>query len=81
MQLMKAISPDASARLRPFRARNRLGPNTQGVALGYRMMPRWDWEWAAHRRGWVQPVPARIAKIPEPRQGGVFDDGFVEAHV
>jgi hypothetical protein len=25
-------------------------------------------------------VPERIAQFPEPFEGGVFDDGFVEAH-
>ena len=42
------------------------------------MMPRWGWEWAAHRGGWEQPVPDRIAQLPEPRRGGVFDNGFVQ---
>lgn len=26
------------------------------------------------------PVPDRIAQIPEPFEGGVIDDGFVEEH-
>lgn len=25
-------------------------------------------------------VPDRIAQLPEPFEGGVFDDGFVEGH-
>jgi hypothetical protein len=28
----------------------------------------------------VRPVPDRIAQFPKPFEGGVFDDGFVEAH-
>jgi hypothetical protein len=28
----------------------------------------------------LRPVPDRIAQLPEPFEGRVFDDGFVEAH-
>ena len=28
----------------------------------------------------MRPVPDRIAQLPEPFEGGVFDDGFVETH-
>ena len=28
----------------------------------------------------LRPVPDGIAQLPEPRQGGVFEDGFVEAY-
>ena len=28
----------------------------------------------------MRPVPDRIAQLPEPFEGGVFDDGFVEGH-
>ena len=36
-----------------------------------------------HRRSTrreVRPVPDRIAQLLDPRQGRVFDDGFVEGH-
>ena len=56
--------PQARERFRPFRARKCFWANTQGVALGYRIMPRWGRERAAHRGGWVQPVSDRIAQSP-----------------
>jgi hypothetical protein len=28
----------------------------------------------------LRPVPDRIAQLPEPFEGGVFDDGFIEVH-
>lgn len=31
-------------------------------------------------RSHLRPVPDRIAQLPKPAQGGVFDGGFVEVH-
>jgi len=28
----------------------------------------------------MRPVPDRIAELPKPFEGGVFDDGLVQAH-
>lgn len=28
----------------------------------------------------MRPVSDGIAQLPEPSQGGIFDDGFVETH-
>ena len=29
----------------------------------------------------MRPVPDRIAQLPKPFEGGIFDDGFVEGHI
>jgi hypothetical protein len=40
---------------------------------------RSGWDKTVHRRE-MRPVPDRIAELPEPFEGGVFDHGFVQAH-